>query len=359
ESALASLLAWRLDVAHADPLARLSWRSLGNPRFPEGTVVSLRAVSWHRDTGSKSCPGDALYAQLGDIASQVAQLGLPKLYAPTVSGALGGPIRFTARLSELLAWTVTVTDSAGATIAQGTGFGTTVDWTWDSAGVAAGAYAYRIEAGASVRPATGTFGTPFVIKELRVRPTVLTPNGDSVRERTRISFALSAPGTATLSLVDAAGSPVGILAADRPGGPTTAAIKWSGAVDGTPVADGRYRVLLAAGAGTATVSRSARVVVDRTLGRLSVRPQRFAPRRARLAIGFTLAREARVRVRVVARGRTVATLFSGSAAAGRRTVSWNGRTSRGRAPRGDYRAVVEATTALGTRKLAAYFRLVG
>jgi hypothetical protein len=102
EGALVSLLAWRLDVAHADPLARLSWRSLGNPRFPEGTVVSLRAVSGHRDTGYTSCPGDTLYAQLGEVAAQVAQLGVPKLYAPAVSGALGGPIRFTARLSELL-----------------------------------------------------------------------------------------------------------------------------------------------------------------------------------------------------------------------------------------------------------------
>ena len=359
ETALASLLAWRLDAAHADPLARLSWRSLGNARFPAGTVVSLRAVSGHRDTGYTSCPGGALYARLGAVASQVAQLGLPKLYAPAVSGALGGPIRFTARLSELLAWTVTVTDSAGATIAQGTGIGTTVDWTWDSAGAAAGAYAYRIEAGASVRPATGALGTPFAVRELLVRPTVLTPNGDFVRERTRISFALSAPGTATLSLADAAGNPVGILAANRPVGPTATSIAWSGIVNGIPVPDGRYRVALTAIAGAATVSKSARVVVDRTLGRLSVRPQRFAPRRTRLAVRFTLAREARVRARVVARGRAVATLFSGPAAAGRRTVSWNGRTSRGRAPRGPYRVVVEATTALGTRKLAGRFRLVG
>jgi hypothetical protein len=358
QSALVSLLAWRLDVAHADPLARLSWRSTGNPRYPEGTVVSLRAVSGHRDTGYTSCPGGALYSQIGDVASRAAQLGLPKLYAPAVSGVLGGPIRFTARLSEALPWTVTVADAAGAPLAQGTGFGASVDWTWNSAGVAPGAYSYRIEAGASMRPATGSLGAPFAVSELRVSPAVVTPNGDSVGDRTRISFALTAVGTATVSLADAVGNPAGTLAAERPAGAARTTIAWNGTLNGTPVPDARYRVVVTARAGVATASRFAAVVVDRTLGRLSVTPRRFSPRRAKLAIAFTLARQARVRVRVVARGRTVATVFARSAAAGRRTVLWGGRTNRGRAARGDYLAVVEATTALGTRKLARHFSIV-
>jgi hypothetical protein len=358
QSALVSLLAWRLDVAHADPLARLSWRSAGNPRFPEGTVVSLRAVSGHRDTGYTSCPGTALYSELGGAADGAAQLGLPKLYAPVVFGALGGPIRFTARLSEALPWTVTIADAAGATLAQGTGFGTAVDWTWSSAGVVPGAYSYRIEAGASVRPATGTLGAPFAVSELRATPAVLTPNGDSVGDRTRITFALTAAGTATVLLADAAGNAAGTLAAERPAGAARTTIAWNGALNGIPVPDGRYRVVVTARSGAATASRFAAVLVDRTLARLSVTPRRFSPRRARLAIAFTLARQARVRVRVVARGRTVATVFAGSAAAGRRTVLWHGRTSRGWAARGDYLAVVEATTALGTRKLARRFTIV-
>ena len=358
QSALVSLLAWRLDVAHADPLARLSWRSEGNPRFPEGTVVSLRAVSGHRDTGSTSCPGDALYSQIGGVASQAAALGLPKLYAPAASGALGGPIRFTARLSELLPWTVRIADAAGTTVAQGTGLGTAVDWTWNSAGVAAGAYSYRIEAGPSVRPARGTLGTPFAVRELGASPAVFTPNGDSVGDRTSISFALTAVGTATVSLADAAGNPVGTLATDRPAGTARTTVTWNGMLRGSPVPDGRYRVAVAARAGAATASRFVPVVVDRTLARLSVAPRFFSPRRARLAIAFTLAREARVRVRIVARGRTVATVFARSATAGRRTVLWGGRTNRGRAARGGYLAVVEATTALGTRKLARPFTLV-
>ena len=116
-TALVNLLAWRLDVAHVDPLSTLTVASGGNAKFPAGTPVFLRAVSGHRDTGFTTCPGAALYAQLGALARQSAGAGLPKLYAPSVHGQLGGPIRFQGRLSEDLPWVVTVTDSAGAIVA--------------------------------------------------------------------------------------------------------------------------------------------------------------------------------------------------------------------------------------------------
>ena len=62
EHALARLLAWRLDVAHVDPLGTVTWTSGGNPKYPRGTNVTLRAISGHRDTGFTSCPGTRLYA---------------------------------------------------------------------------------------------------------------------------------------------------------------------------------------------------------------------------------------------------------------------------------------------------------
>src|SRR6266545_2501756 len=80
-TAVARLLAWRLDVAHVDPLSTLTWASGGNPRYAVGAPVFLRAVSGHRDTGFTSCPGNAFYAQLGALARQAGGLGLPKLYA--------------------------------------------------------------------------------------------------------------------------------------------------------------------------------------------------------------------------------------------------------------------------------------
>ena len=114
--ALVGLLAWRLDVAHVDPLSMVSWRSGGNPRYPAGRAVTLRAISGHRDTGPTSCPGAALYSRLPDIARQVAATGLPKLYAPQALGGLGGQIRITATLSAPAAWAVTVKSASGAVV---------------------------------------------------------------------------------------------------------------------------------------------------------------------------------------------------------------------------------------------------
>jgi hypothetical protein len=90
QSALVSLLAWRLDIAHVDPLSQVVDTSAGNARYRAGKVVTLRAISGHRDTGPTECPGNQTYALLPAIAKRVAQTGLPKLYSVTASGALGG-----------------------------------------------------------------------------------------------------------------------------------------------------------------------------------------------------------------------------------------------------------------------------
>ncbi|HLM93734.1 MAG TPA: peptidoglycan recognition protein [Gaiellaceae bacterium] len=159
-AALVKLLAWRLDIAHVNPLGRLAWTSGGNPRYPAGTKVALRAVSGHRDTGPTSCPGGSLYAQLNRIASDVAATGLPKLYNPVVTGSLGGQVRFRATLTEALAWTVTVRDAADAIVAVGSGTGTAVDWTWDASTTPFGDFSYVIEARSDLRPARGTVPGP-------------------------------------------------------------------------------------------------------------------------------------------------------------------------------------------------------
>ncbi len=111
--ALARLIAWRLDVAHVDPVSRVSMISNGNPRFRTGLPTWMRAVSGHRDTGFTSCPGAGLYGQLGALASRARSIGLPKLFTPEVEGSLGSFVSFSARLSSPLAWTVTVSDSHG------------------------------------------------------------------------------------------------------------------------------------------------------------------------------------------------------------------------------------------------------
>ena len=52
------------------------------PPLPQGIPVFLRAISGHRDTDFTDCPGNALYAELPQIAKDVAALGGPKIYAP-------------------------------------------------------------------------------------------------------------------------------------------------------------------------------------------------------------------------------------------------------------------------------------
>ena len=85
-SALVRLLAWRLDVAHVDPLEavhacpRAATRAI-RPAFP----VLLRPISGHRDVGFTSCPGSVVYSQLNLLARAVSVTGLPKLYAPAAT----------------------------------------------------------------------------------------------------------------------------------------------------------------------------------------------------------------------------------------------------------------------------------
>ena len=153
-AALRSLLAWRLDVAHVDPLARVRLRTTGNERFRPGARVVLAAVSGHRDTGYTACPGKELYGQLPRLARGVAATGLPKLYDPAVSVS-PGTVRFRARLSAARAWAVSVLDGRGDPVARRAGRGRIIDWTWDSSAAAAGRYSYTIGAGLAVRPARG------------------------------------------------------------------------------------------------------------------------------------------------------------------------------------------------------------
>ncbi|HET7652747.1 MAG TPA: cell wall-binding repeat-containing protein [Acidimicrobiales bacterium] len=114
--AVESLMAWRLDVAHVDPLGRATVVSKGSGKYPSGTSVTLDGIIGHRDVGSTSCPGDLGYAKLAGIRSAVGAMGLPKLYDPAVSpSTIEGRQKsgyesttVTARGSEPLTWQVVV-----------------------------------------------------------------------------------------------------------------------------------------------------------------------------------------------------------------------------------------------------------
>jgi hypothetical protein len=241
QDALVKLLAWRLDVGHVDPRAIVPFVSGGNSKFPAGRTVNLRAVSGHRDTYLTSCPGSAAYRLLPSIASRVAQTGLPKLYAPIVSGMVGGAVRFAARLSAALPWTVTVADATGTIVATGTGTGVNVAWTWDATyAVVGAAYTWTITAGATVRGAVGVIGgklAALTLTDLRVTPPVL--DGSAVPTAT-VSYTLSNAATVTAELLDLYDIPATLFVQSKSAGPQSFVFTPTG------LADGNYTIRLKA-----------------------------------------------------------------------------------------------------------------
>jgi len=345
-NALANLLAWRLDLAHVDPRSTLTWMSGGNARFAAGVPVILRAVSGHRDTGFTSCPGAALYVQLGAIAQKAALVGLPKLYAPTVRGTLGGQVRFQARLSQALPWTVSVGDSTGAVVATGTGTSEAVDWTWDASTVTPGLYAWTISAGDAVRAATGTIGAKPVVLALTSAaavPRTITPNGDGQTDFSQISYTLSAPAIVTATLRGPDGSDLAVLFSQRrqPG-------KQSFRFAAAGIADGRYEIVLSATDGKQTVTSTVPVLVDRTVRLFAAAPPAFSPNGDGVAddllLSFELTRAASVRLDISQAGKTVASVYSADLQPGPQSVTWNGAGAKD----GKYAAVLTAANVVHT-----------
>jgi hypothetical protein len=261
---LEALLAWRLDLAHLEPRGALTYLSGGNPRFGVNVPVFLRVISAHRDTGFTACPGGALYRRLPAIARAVSLVGLPKLYAPAVTGGIPGAVRFRARISSALPWTVTVTDARGAILASGTGTTAAIDWTWDATGYARGKYFWSISAGTSVRPATGTLGgkaPPLRMTGVTVAPPAISPNGDGVNDFATVSYTLNAPATVTATLLDSTGETISTLFADQLYGVGPQSFTFYG--DGIP--DGAYTIVLKAKASDGTkASGSVALVVARS-----------------------------------------------------------------------------------------------
>jgi hypothetical protein len=356
---LAALLAWRLDIAHVDPASTLSFISGGNARFGAGLPVFLRTVSGHRDTGFTDCPGNALYGLLTQLAGDASRRGLPKLYSPVVTGSVPGQVRFRARLSAALPWTVEVQDATGSPVASSAGLGSNVDWTWDASLHAPGTYSYAISSEESVTPALGTIGGgegPFSVAGLAADPETVSPNDDDIADETTITYTLSTPANVTVKLRDDLGAEVASVAAKSWKRAGEHAIRF----DPAALPDGIFQIELFA---TATGGRQATVTtqlaVSRTLGDVRAARLAFSPnadgRADRIAFRFALAGPAQVRLRILKQGKWVATPFAGPLEPGVRQVEWDGAKRVGRLLDGTYEAVVEATDAIATSSVAVPF----
>jgi hypothetical protein len=352
QDALVKLLAWRLDVAHVDPLSTVVYTSGGNTKWRAGRLVTLRAISGHRDTGPSECPGYGAYQLLPSLARRVSVTGLPKLYSPTVAGALGGPIRFQARLSTSLAWTVTIVDPSGKTVATGRGSGSLVDWTWHSPSPA-GRYAWTIAA-PGIRVASGILGkgglppppAPFSLTNLLVAPSVVAPAADGSGGDATVSFTLGGPAHVTAQFLDSNGVSLGtVFDGQLPAG--NGSFLWSGAT----LADGRYRLAVTATAGTKHVTKAFDVIVDRTVTGLPAVLPPISPNgdgvSDSLTLAFTLTQNVPLRVDVEQGGAVLATPFQGQPGVGAHTVAWDGTSGGSPLPDGRYLVVVSFTDALG------------
>ena len=344
-AALVSLIAWRLDFAHVDPLSSVVRISAGNPRYPPGRAVTLKAISGHRDVYPTSCPGASLYSQLPSIRTAVSRTGLPKLYSPVVTGVLGGLVRFTGRLSGTATWTVTVRDATGGAVASGTGTGARVDWTWDASAAPTGRYTWAISA-PQMRPATGAIGTaptPLSLQQLRVAPTIVSPNGDGRGDEAKVTYRLSTTATVTAVVQDVLGKTVATLFSGRR---TTGKqdLTWSP----DAIADGWYKLTLTASAGGKQVQTFTRFWVDRTLGGSTVSAPAFSPngdgQLDTVRLSFSLLNAAHVDVRVQRNHQIVATLLQQDFTPGSQRLSWDG----GGLPDGRYTVVVSAVDSLLT-----------
>jgi hypothetical protein len=354
-AALVSLLAWRLDLEHVDPASSVVRVSAGNPRYPAGKAVTLRTISAHRDVYPTSCPGQSLYGQVPSIREAVAQTGLPKLYSPATTGVLGGSVRFTARLSAAVAWTVTVMDATKLVIASGSGTGTNVDWTWVSTGAPAGLYTWTISA-PQVRSATGTIGTapvPLSLQQLKIAPGVVTPNGDGRGDEATVSYKVSVPAFVTASVLDTLGDTVATLFSERrPAGANE--FVWNDVA----LPDGRYRLVLAAKDDRGKqVQSTVQLYVDRTLASFTASLPAISPngdgRLDSLDYAFQLNAPAHVRLRILRGTSVLATPLDANLAAGPQHLTWDG----GGLPDGRYSAVLSATDSLITVKQSLLVRL--
>lgn len=164
------LLAWRLDVAHVRPTGTAVMISAGGSaqKFEKGQQVTLPAIAGHRHTGYTTCPGGFLFRKLGPIRRGAEARGLPKIWSPArsveaISLWQAQTVQLTATLSEVMTWTVEITDALGTPVRTFAGSGTIVDVTWDgrrddgTPAVAPGTYAVtigaRTGAGAEAREA--------------------------------------------------------------------------------------------------------------------------------------------------------------------------------------------------------------
>jgi len=185
---------------------------------------------------------------------------------------------------------------------------------------------------------TGVYASP-------IAPT-LSPNADGANDVAALSYKLVRASTVSAKVIGPDGSAIELDAGAK--APGRYKLPW----DGAGAAEGRYHWNVSATDDTGQASTDDHAfAVDNTLGFLRVGAN---ARR----IGFTLTRDATVRVTVETRGGGILrTVASGRRAAGPVSVRWDARDGRGKRVRaGAYVVRAAATGVLGLSQLTASVR---
>jgi N-acetylmuramoyl-L-alanine amidase len=358
ENALARLLAWRLDVGHVDPASSAMVTSGGNAKVRAGAGVYMRAISGHRDAGFTACPGNALYARLRQLREVASTTGLPKLYDPRLAGRLGRFVRFSARISQPLVWTVTVKGPDGARVAERSGTGDRISWFWDSSGFERGRYTWSMEAD-GVRPARGTVvgsSGPAPAPPARppatglvLQPRVVSPDGDGYADLLTARYTLSEPSTVSAALQDERGLTVASLAIDVRQAKGVQTLSWAP----DALADGRYRVVVTArGASGRTGRLIDELVVMRALAWVRADPPTISPNgdgaSDSLTISFVLRQAGLVAVELRDGSYPLTLLQAGWLEPGSHLALWNGLLLNSPMPPGVYTVWVTVSNDNGT-----------
>jgi hypothetical protein len=376
--ALTNLIAWRLDVAHIDPLGHATLTSAGNARFAAGKNATFRAVSGHRDALPTDCPGALIYPELDAIAAAAQATGSPKIVDATATPpGLGAddsgrlvPIAFRARVLGGAGWTVTVLDAHGAPVASNSGSGGDVAWNWDGkrsdgTPLAPGTrLAYRIEAqdaaGVAARPLLGSLGAQPELAQappLALAPSLISPDDDGVDDNLAIGYTLAGPSIVDLTVLAPDGTAVATLVpgTEVPAGGQSA--RWGAEGPAGLVADGIYTVSLRVTDALGRVAeRSGTVMVVRAVRKLRL-SRSSAGRNASVTALWQQTQPASLTAELSSsRAGAPTPVLAADAAPGAQAVTLSA-AQLAALPDGTYAFVLHARTAVGEQILRASFKL--
>jgi flagellar hook assembly protein FlgD len=381
-NALEQLLAWKLAVSGVAPAGSATLTCGLTDKYVNGAKVTFPVIAGHRQANYTECPGDAFYALLPAIrANVVSRVGSAVNATVRASASLISPngdgvldvAQLDIGISTAADWRLMIKDAGGRTVASWTGQGASADVTWNGTSggsdVPDGVYTAEltaIPAGGDPTSASTQVTVDTTAPRLTgaaVAPASFSPNGDGQNETASVTYAPAEACSVRVGVLDADGAVVRWLHGWQARSEKSYTVAWDGRITSgsglTAAPDGLYRFDVERRDAAGNVARQGlKVSIDRTLASPSARPVTFSPNgdgvRDSVSVGFTLARKARVTVRVSVGGRVVRTLASEDLAAGARTVNWDGRDDSGKSLascRPDF--TVTAVSAFGESSVAA------